>query len=363
MMQDNSPTGRTRKATLPMDRQLVGGKYRVVRRIGSGSFGDIYLGVCLKDASEVAIKVERNEAKYPQLAYEAKVYQKLERCPGFPTLKHYGSEEHYKAMVIELLGPSLEELFSICKRRFSMKTVLMLTDQLLCRLESLHNLGFIHRDIKPDNFLMGMGKQDHKLFLIDFGLSKRYVDAESRLHIPIRKDRSLTGTVRYASINAQKGIEQSRRDDLESMCHCLMYFNLGRLPWQGITAASKAQKYEKILEKKCSTKIEDLCKSFPTEFAVVMKYVRCMRFNEDPDYTYMRKLFGLLSRNLNLKYDNIFDWSQLRKQNLERQRERDQVRAREITEARLSLPKKIELSSVLKCSHCVGDVSTDSKRK
>ncbi|XP_022230309.2 casein kinase I [Drosophila obscura] len=366
-MEDNSPNGRSRKATLHMDNQLVGGKYRVVKRIGSGSFGDIYLGVCLKDAAEVAIKVEKNEAKYPQLAYEAKVYQKLAQRPGFPTLEHYGCEEHYKAMVIELLGPSLEELFSLCKRRFSMKTVLMLADQLLTRLESLHSIGFIHRDIKPDNFLMGVGKQCNKLFLIDFGLSKRYLDAESRLHIPFRKDRNLTGTVRYASINAQKGIEQSRRDDLESMCNCLMYFNLGKLPWQGITATNKKQKYEMILEKKNSTKIEELCKAFPSEFAVVMKYIRGMRFNEDPDYTYMRQLFRLLMKNLSYQFDNVFDWSLLKKQKLERQRERDQERARDITEARLAMQKKCEqshLNSVLKCSHCaVGDMSAASKRK
>ncbi|XP_033249747.1 casein kinase I [Drosophila miranda] len=366
-MKDSTPSGHNRKPSLHLDNQLVGGKYRVVKRIGSGSFGDIYLGVCLKDASEVAIKVERNEAKYPQLAYEAKVYQKLAKNPGFPTLKHFGCEQHFKAMVIELLGPSLEELFTTCKRRFSLKTVLMVADQLLSRLENLHAIGFIHRDIKPDNFLMGTGKQAHKLFLIDFGLSKRYMDTESLLHIPFRKDRNLTGTVRYASVNAQKGIEQSRRDDLESMCHCLMYFNLGKLPWQGIAAASKKQKYEMILEKKSGTKIEELCKAFPSEFAVFMKYIRSMRFNEDPDYNYMRQLFRLLSRTLNYQYDNVFDWSLMKQQKLERQRERDQERARGITGARLSLAKKgdhLQLSSGLKYSHCaVGDGSPTCIRK
>jgi len=149
--------GRVRNTSLNLENKLIGGKYRVVKPIGSGSFGDIYLGLSVKDASEVAIKVEANDAKYPQLMYEAKVYEQLNRTPGFPKLLHYGSEKNFNAMVIELLGPSLEELFNVCKRRFSLKTVLMITDQLLMRIECVHELGFIHRDIKPDNFLMGVG--------------------------------------------------------------------------------------------------------------------------------------------------------------------------------------------------------------
>uniref|UniRef100_A0A6P4EPA0 non-specific serine/threonine protein kinase n=1 Tax=Drosophila rhopaloa TaxID=1041015 RepID=A0A6P4EPA0_DRORH len=315
-------------SSLNLENLLIGGKYRVMKPIGSGSFGDIYLGLSIKDGSEVAIKVEPNDAKYPQLMYEAKVYEKLISSPGFPQLLHFGCEKNFNAMVIELLGPSLEELFNLCKRRFSLKTVIMLTDQLLMRLECVHDHGFIHRDIKPDNFLMGLGNHCNKLYLIDFGLSKRYKDIDSETHIPYRKDRNLTGTVRYASINAQMGVEQSRRDDLESLCYCVMYFNLGKLPWQGITAANKKQKYEKILEKKNSVSIGELCKGFPSEFSLLMNLVRNLRFKEPPDYVYMRQLFRILLRSLNHQYDYIYDWTQLQQQQKDRLR-RDRQRERE----------------------------------
>ncbi|XP_068140722.1 casein kinase I [Drosophila tropicalis] len=309
-----SQTSKGRQSTTGLENQLVGGKFRLIKAIGSGSFGEIYKGVNIKDASEVAVKIEPSNAKYPQLIFEAKVYEQLGRGPGFPTLLHYCTETNFNAMVIELLGPSLEELFNMCKRQFSLKTVLMLADQLLMRLECVHQQGFIHRDIKPDNFLMGLGRHVNKLYLIDFGLAKRFEDPERHQHIPYRKDRNLTGTVRYASINAQMGVEQSRRDDLESLSYCILYFHLGKLPWQGITASNKKQKYERILEKKNSVSIEALCKSLPSEFALFMKYARNLRFKEDPDYVYLRQLFRILFRTLSYQFDYIYDWTILQKQ-------------------------------------------------
>ncbi|KAI8043227.1 hypothetical protein M5D96_004554 [Drosophila gunungcola] len=203
------------------------------------------------------------------------------------------------------------------------------------RLECVHEHGFIHRDVKPDNFLMGLGEQSNKLYLIDFGLSKRYKDSDSHTHIPYRKDRNLTGTVRYASINAQMGVEQSRRDDMESLCYCVMYFNLGKLPWQGITAANKKQKYEKILAKKSSVTIAELCKGFPSEFALLMTYTRNLRFKDPPDHVYLRQLFGILLRSLNHQYDFIYDWTQLQQQQQQRDRlrranERERERERQV---------------------------------
>lgn len=192
----------------------------------------------------------------------------------------FGQEKEYNVLVMDLLGPSLEDLFNFCSRRFTIKTVLMLADQMIGRVEYVHCKNFIHRDIKPDNFLMGIGRHCNKvrrflrakytkvhlhneifqLFLIDFGLAKKYRDTRSRIHIPYREDKNLTGTARYASINAHLGIEQSRRDDMESLGYVLMYFNRGSLPWQGLKAATKKQKYEKISEKKMSTPVEVLCK-------------------------------------------------------------------------------------------------------
>jgi len=193
-----------------------------------------------------------------------------------------------------------------------MKTVLMLADQMIGRIEYVHNKNFIHRDIKPDNFLMGIGRHCNKLFLIDFGLAKKYRDNRTRQHIPYREDKNLTGTARYASINAHLGIEQSRRDDMESLGYVLMYFNRGALPWQGLKAATKKQKYEKISEKKMSTPVEVLCKGFPAEFAMYLNYCRGLRFEEGPDYMYLRQLFRILFRTLNHQYDYTFDWTMLK---------------------------------------------------
>ncbi|CAF3197428.1 unnamed protein product [Rotaria socialis] len=291
---------------------LIGGKYRLVRKIGSGSFGDIYLGINITNGEEVAIKLESVKARHPQLLYESKLYKILQGGIGIPHIRYYAQEKDYNVLVMDLLGPSLEDLFNFCSRRFTMKTVLMLADQMIGRIEFVHNKNFIHRDIKPDNFLMGIGRHCNKVFLIDFGLAKKYRDNRTRQHIPYREDKNLTGTARYASINAHLGIEQSRRDDMESLGYVLMYFNRGSLPWQGLKAATKKQKYEKISEKKMSTPVEILCKGFPAEFAMYLNYCRGLRFEEAPDYMYLRQLFRILFRTLNHQYDYTFDWTMLK---------------------------------------------------
>ncbi|CAD7091132.1 unnamed protein product [Hermetia illucens] len=291
---------------------LIGGKYRIIRKIGSGSFGDIYLGMSVQCGEEVAIKVENASARHPQLLYEYKLYRLLSGGVGIPRIRYYGHERNYNTLVMDLLGPSLEDLFTFCSRHFTIKTVLMLVDQMIGRLEFLHLKCFIHRDIKPDNFLMGIGRHCNKLFLIDFGLAKKYRDPRTRIHIPYREDKNLTGTARYASINAHLGIEQSRRDDMESLGYVMMYFNRGALPWQGMKANNKKQKYEKISEKKMSTPIEVLCKGFPAEFSMYLNYCRSLRFDEQPDYMYLRQLFRILFRTLNHQYDYTYDWTMLK---------------------------------------------------
>lgn len=291
---------------------LVNLKYRLVRKIGSGSFGDIYLGINIQSGEEVAVKLESHKARHPQLLYESKLYKILQGGVGIPHIRWYGQEKEYNVLVMDLLGPSLEDLFNFCGRRFTMKTVLMLADQMIGRIEYVHNKNFIHRDIKPDNFLMGIGRHCNKVFLIDFGLAKKYRDNRTRQHIPYREDKNLTGTARYASINAHLGIEQSRRDDMESLGYVLMYFNRGCLPWQGLKAATKKQKYEKISEKKMSTPVEILCKGYASEFAMYLNYCRGLRFEEAPDYMYLRQLFRILFRTLNHQYDYVFDWTILK---------------------------------------------------
>lgn len=290
----------------------VGNKYRLGRKIGSGSFGDIFLGTSILTGEEVAIKLECIKTKHPQLHIESKFYKMMQGGSGIPQIKWCGSEGDYNVMVMELLGPSLEDLFNFCTRRFSLKTVLLLADQMIARIDYIHSRNFIHRDIKPDNFLMGLGKRGNLVYIIDFGLAKKYRDPRSYQHIQYRENKNLTGTARYASINTHLGIEQSRRDDLESLGYVLMYFNLGTLPWQGLKAANKRQKYERISEKKLSTPIEELCRGFPSEFPTYLTYCRQMHFEQRPDYCYLRQLFRALFHRQGFTYDYVFDWNMLK---------------------------------------------------
>lgn len=290
----------------------VGNKYRLGRKIGSGSFGDIYLGTNISTGEEVAIKLECIKTRHPQLHIESKFYRMMQGGVGLPTIKWCGTEGDYNVMVMELLGPSLEDLFNFCTRRFSLKTVLLLADQLISRIDFIHSRNFIHRDIKPDNFLMGLGKKGNLVYIIDFGLAKKYRDSRTGMHISYRENKNLTGTARYASINTHLGIEQSRRDDLESLGYVLMYFNRGSLPWQGLKAATKRQKYERISEKKMSTQIEELCKGYPNEFPTYLNYCRLLRFEERPDYSYLRQLFRTLFHRQGFTYDYVFDWNLLK---------------------------------------------------
>eukprot|EP01104_Vermistella_antarctica_P010135 TRINITY_DN2676_c0_g7_i1.p1 TRINITY_DN2676_c0_g7~~TRINITY_DN2676_c0_g7_i1.p1 ORF type:complete len:375 (+),score=89.49 TRINITY_DN2676_c0_g7_i1:394-1518(+) len=287
----------------------VGSKYRIGRKIGSGSFGSIYLGRNLTNNEEVAIKLESRRSKHPQLQYEWKVYQLLQGGVGIPRMMWYGIEGDYNVMVMDLLGPSLEDLFNYCRRKFTLKTVLMLGDQMLRRIEYLHSKNIIHRDLKPDNFLLGLDKTANMVHLIDFGLAKKYRDAKTHRHILYRENKSLTGTARYASIYTHLGIEQSRRDDLESLGYILLYFCRGALPWQGLKAQTKKQKYERISDKKMSTPVELLCKGFPSEFSNYLNYTRSLRFADKPDYAYLRKMFRDLFMREGFVYDLVYDWT------------------------------------------------------
>ncbi|ETI21919.1 hypothetical protein G647_05989 [Cladophialophora carrionii CBS 160.54] len=292
---------------------VVGVHYRVGKKIGEGSFGVIFEGTNLLNNQQVAIKFEPRKSDAPQLRDEYRTYKILVGCPGIPNVYYFGQEGLHNILVIDLLGPSLEDLFDHCNRRFSIKTVVMVAKQMLSRVQTIHEKNLIYRDIKPDNFLIGRPntKAANVIHVVDFGMAKQYRDPKTKQHIPYRERKSLSGTARYMSINTHLGREQSRRDDLEALGHVFMYFLRGGLPWQGLKAATNKQKYEKIGEKKQTTAIKDLCEGFPEEFNKYLSYVRNLGFEDTPDYDFLRDLFTQALKNTGEVEDGEYDWMKL----------------------------------------------------
>lgn len=300
----------TKNEALVLDRFTLG------KPIGNGAFGQVFVGYDTKKGNrEVAIKLEKSSCRHPQLRFEAKVYQELQGAAGVPRLMFYGQDGQYNVLVMQRLGHSLEHLFRYCGNKFSLKTVLLLADQMLRRLETLHDNRVIHRDLKPDNFVFGLERHSNDLYLIDFGLSKCYVHPDTLVHIPFQTGKSLIGTPRYASINNHRGFEQSRRDDLESLAYLLLYFLGGRLPWQATEKAKSVAKKEKVPfaqigEWKERIAEVDICPGAPDELVLLLKYSQALGFYERPDYERIRQMLSSLFDAKGYTRDNVFDWTQ-----------------------------------------------------
>ena len=285
----------------------VGGRYRLGKKIGTGAFGEIFEGTDIFDSSSVAIKLEHNSVKYPQLLFEAKLLKSIPGT-GIPVMHWFGIAGEYNAMVMDLLGQNLEDLYNYCAKNFSLKTILMITIQMIERLKHVHDNHYIHRDIKPENFLIGKDTTAKTIYLLDFGLAKRYRDEYTHIHIPLKENRNLTGTARYASCNAHNGLEQSRRDDMESIAYVILYFFRKKLPWQGLKCKDKNEKHAKIKEIKMSMTPEKLFEGLPKEFADYLTMVKKLGFEDEPTYKNYIQMFTRLFKAKEFEMDYIYDW-------------------------------------------------------
>ena len=291
-----------------MDRK-IGKKYLIQKKIGGGSFGEIFLGNHIITKEEVAIKLEPTTQRPAQLLNEVQIYKKLSLGVGFPQVKWNGLEGSYNVLVLDLLGQSLGDLLKSNGNKFPLRTVLIIADQLLSRLEYIHEKGFLHRDIKPENFVLGIGTNKNTIYVIDFGISCSYINYQTKTHIPFKEGRPFNGTARYSSINSHFGIESSRRDDLESLAYLLIYFLKGSLPWQGIKEDNKNSKQDQIGLLKKSIPIDELCLNIPSEFLTFLHEIRRLEFTDKPNYSLYRDFFRNLFIREGFIYGNLFEVS------------------------------------------------------
>lgn len=294
-----------------------GGGYSIEfdNKIGSGSFGEIYICTHLTTLQKFAVKIETLAplSKRSILFHEMKIIKYLQGGIGIPKLIDYVSIKNTNYLVMELLGINLTELFLRCNKHFSLDTLKYLAINMLNKIEYLHLKHLVHRDIKPENFTLG-GAQEKpiEVYLIDFGLTKKFIDKNLN-HISIGEGKPLIGTARYASINTHLGYQQSRRDDLESFIYVFLFFLRGSLPWQQLRVKNKQEKYKKILEIKIGIADDVIDDENPNDIINILKYVRNLKFDEKPDYKYLRQKFMNLEnkecKNMGINEENL-DWIQ-----------------------------------------------------
>lgn len=291
-------------------KELIGtdiNKYTITKYINSGSFGDVFEARNKKTNELVALKIptksnDRNSQR--SILDEARIYKIIANPErGIANMKITISKNK-KIIVMDLLGESLETLMSKYKK-FGLKTIILLAIKMIDIIKYVHSHGFLHRDIKPDNFACGYSNKND-LFCIDFGLAKKYIKKNGE-HIEFSCDKKFCGTARYASLAAHENNEQGRKDDLESIAYILIYMFKGKLPWQGVKHKDKKERYRIIGEKKKNITAEELCKNMPKEFCVFLKYIRNMDFDEKPHYSALKKMFTNLYESRQYKNQKL-EW-------------------------------------------------------
>ena len=291
--------------------QTIFNKYKLIRKLGQGSFGSIYQAQSKCSNKYYAVKLE--EMRQNQFVLEEEsIFLSYLNCPRIPKLKTFGYSGSLIILVMELLGDSLDKIFDkLPSRKMSIRCVCNIAYQLLMIFEIIHNCNIIHRDIKPANVAIGFEEKSKFIYLLDFGLSKKYRSSKTKKHFPFVQGNKLIGNARYSSINALDGGTQSRRDDLESLGYLLLYLLLGRLPWQGHISHSKEDKYYKIREIKKNTTPEELCQGLPPQIQEYVEYTRNLEYETDPDYNYLKNLFLTILKHYNWEFDYYYDWDQV----------------------------------------------------
>ena len=293
----------------PYINKLIFGKYLIRKKVGKGSFGTVYQGVNTSTNEKIALKVEKREKNDPGTLENEALRLVYLQGEGVPKVYCYGNNLIHNLLVEELLGKSLEDLFNAHRKPFSLKTVCVLGIEMIKRIQYIHTKHYIHRDIKPDNFMIGRGANKNKVYIIDFGLAKKYYSVSKGQHIKFITGKQLIGTARYCGRNAHKGYEQGRRDDIESIGYVLMYFLLGVLPWQGLKVKKNEDQFEKIGQKKHSTSFEELTAGQPQEFLLYFKHCDKLDFEAQPNYPYLIGLFqNIIDRFCKVCFYD-YDWN------------------------------------------------------
>ena len=293
---------------------VLASRYRMKNAVGAGTFGSVFVCDDTQTQSEVALKVQTDPVKSAQLRTEAEVYTRLTGAEGFPAFFGTGVDKDTRYIALELLGKSIRVLTREQSKKLSLKTCLMLFDQMIARVEYLHRKGYVHRDLKPSNFLIGTGAKSNTLYLIDFGLCLRYVDIGGA-HKGAEGRTEFAGTPIFASINSMNGGAISRRDDMQSLGYIFVYMMLGTLPWKSCATSNKSESFNAIRATKMATSVTELCSMLPSEFLTYMNAVMNLKYEEKPDYAGYRRMFRDLFVRSNFIYDYRYDWlSRLRPQ-------------------------------------------------
>jgi serine/threonine protein kinase len=307
-----------------LQNKLFFNKYRIQKLIFSSKYSWVYQGINIINKEPIAIKLEDRNGTKHFLESEAFFLFNLKGL-GIPKVISFGKSTQFIILIEELLGLALIDLMLNKKYKNNrLKSICMIALQIIDRLEFIHSKNIIHRDIKPDNFVIGRNENNKIIYLIDFGFARKYRSSRTGKHIKFKKTGMLLGSLNCMSINANKALEQSRRDDLESVGYMLILLAKLYLPWLELCklkTMDNLTKLKKVLELKIATTPEQLCKGLPEEFIKYIQYCKKLKFEEDPDYNYLRSLFTSVLMKNNLKNDYNFFWviklsdSKLKKEN------------------------------------------------